>query len=63
MIAYHSKSFTGAEKNYSVYDKEFLAVVECVLHWRQYLHDRTFTVYVDHKPLEYLYKQEKIDER
>lgn len=33
-----SKTLLDAETRYSTYDKEFLAVVRAVQHWRSYLH-------------------------
>lgn len=60
-IAFLSKSMSPAEKNYDVFDKEMLAVVRALGHWRQYL-DRTpepITIITDHKNLED-YKNAKI---
>ena len=36
-VAFLSKSMTPAERNYDIYDKEMLAVVKALQHWRQYL--------------------------
>ncbi|GJZ17639.1 hypothetical protein Tco_0553762, partial [Tanacetum coccineum] len=36
-VAYHSKMFQGAQKNYPTYDKELLALHQAVKHWRCYL--------------------------
>jgi hypothetical protein len=35
-VAYYSKKFTSAEENYDVHDKELLAVVVSLEHWRIY---------------------------
>ena len=50
-----------AERNYEIYDKELLAIVEALTKWRQYLLDTTekFEVWTDHENLKYfreLYK-------
>jgi len=36
-VAFYSRKFTPAELNYEIYDKEMLAIVECLRHWRAYL--------------------------
>ena len=50
-LAFFSKKLSAAEKNYSAFDKELLAVYLAVRHFRHYLEGRVFTVYTDHKPL------------
>ena len=41
----------NAELNYSVTDREFLALVESIKKFRPYVFGRRFTVFSDHKPL------------
>ena len=38
-IAFLSKTMQPAERNYEIYDKELLAIVEALTKWRQYLLD------------------------
>lgn len=53
-VAYMSKSLTGAEKNYSITERETLAVLTALEHWRCYLDNgQTFTVYTDHSALKW----------
>lgn len=53
-IAYMSKSLTAAEKNYSITERETLAVLVALEHWRCYLENgKTFTVYTDHSALKW----------
>ena len=41
LIVLLSKTMQLAEKNYEIYDKELLAIVEALTKWRQYLLDAT----------------------
>ena len=36
-IAYHSQTFSPAELNYNIHDKELLAIVATCKQWRHYL--------------------------
>jgi len=36
-VAFYSRSLTLAERNYPIYDKEFLAIVDSLEHWRHLL--------------------------
>jgi len=53
----HSKTVKQqpAERNYEIYNKELLAIVEALTKWRQYLLDtmKPFEVWTDHKNLKY----------
>ncbi|KAL5517714.1 hypothetical protein EMCRGX_G003317 [Ephydatia muelleri] len=60
------KSFLGllnyyapAEKKYSQLEKEGLAIVFGVKKFHQYLYGRKFVVHSDHKPLQFLCKEDK----
>jgi len=54
-VAFHSRKLTPAELNYEIYDKEMLAIIVAIKEWRAYLEGAAhpFTVYTDHRNLEY----------
>ena len=49
--AYLSRSLNKAERNYSTTEKECLAVLYALNHFRTYLLGRKFTLIADHEPL------------
>ena len=53
-VAYWSRKCTPAECNYDIHDREMLAIVECMKHWRHYLEGSKYPIHVrsDHKNLE-----------
>lgn len=56
-IAFASRKLSGSEKNYSTTDREFLALVWAVKHFRPYVYgNQKFEVFTDHKPLIHMRK-------
>jgi len=54
-----------AERNYEIYYKELLAIVEALTKWRQYLLDamEIFKIWTDHKNLKYFQEPHKLNGR
>ena len=50
-VAFFSKSFSDTERRYAAFDRELLAIVLAVRHFRHLLEAREFHVLTDHKPI------------
>ena len=64
-IAFLSRTMQPVERNYEIYDKELLAIVEALAKWRQYLLDakEPFEVWTDHENLKYFREPHKLNRR
>ena len=62
-IAFLSRTMQPAERNYEIYDKELLAIVEALTKWRQYLLDtmEPFEVWTDYENLKYFQEPHKLN--
>jgi hypothetical protein len=60
-----SKSFTPAERNYEIYDRELLAIMTALENWRHYLMGakHKFEIWTDHANLQYFKKAQKLNRR
>jgi hypothetical protein len=64
-IAYYSRTFTQAERNYEIYDRELLGIIRALEEWRHYIQGsgHTTEVYSDHKNLTYFRKAQRLNPR
>ncbi|PNY16937.1 retrotransposon-related protein [Trifolium pratense] len=56
-VAFFSKALSDGNLAKSVYEKELMALVLSIQHWRHYLLGREFIVYTDHKSLKHFLQQ------
>lgn len=56
-LAFFSRKLSATERNYSAYDRELLAAYASIKHFRHMLEGRCFTLFTDHKPLTYAFRQ------
>ncbi len=55
LVAYYSTTLSKTERNYDIYDKELLAVIKALHHWRTYLAGapHQIVIHMDHSNLLY----------
>ncbi|GKA05813.1 putative reverse transcriptase domain-containing protein [Tanacetum coccineum] len=63
VIAYASRQLKIHEKNYTTHDLELGAVVFALKIWRYYLYKTKCTVFTDHKSLQHILDQKKLNMR
>ena len=61
-VEYYSEMFNAILRNYPTDNKELFALHQCVKHWRCYLLGKEVIVHSDHKPLQYLQTQSKLQQ-
>ena len=54
-LGFFSKKLTSAQKKYSPYDRELLAIYEAIKYFRHMVEARNFVIHTDHKPLTYAF--------
>ncbi|GJV86721.1 putative reverse transcriptase domain-containing protein [Tanacetum coccineum] len=63
VIAYASRQLKIHQKNYTTYDLELSAVVFALKIWRHYLYRTKCTVFTNHKSLQHIFDQKKLNMR
>lgn len=54
-LAFFSKKLSPAQRKYSPYDRELLAIYEAIRHFRYMVEARIFAIMTDHKPLTFAF--------
>ena len=64
-VAFFSATFTPTERNYDIYERELLAVMKALAHWRPYLGwtKFPFTIMTDHANLQYWKSPKNLNRR
>ncbi|KAF8665020.1 hypothetical protein AX16_000666 [Volvariella volvacea WC 439] len=64
-ITFCSKSLSPTERNYEIYDKELLTIMQALEDWRQYLvgTPEPFEIWTDHQNLTYFREPKKLNRR
>src|ERR1700728_3731798 len=64
-VSFISKTFSPAERNYEIYDRELLAIIRALEEWRHYIQGSAHTTVIlsDHKNLTYYREAKKLNRR
>ena len=63
-VGFYSKKLAPTECNYPIHDKEMLAIVRCVKHWRpELVNVEHFVVRSDHRNLGFFQQKQALGER
>ena len=65
VVAYRSATLHDTERNYQIYDKEMLAIMQALDEWRQYLlgAKHRFEIWTDHANLTFFRSPQKLNRR
>ncbi|GKE80576.1 putative reverse transcriptase domain-containing protein [Tanacetum coccineum] len=63
VITYASRQLKKHDQNYMTHDLELGAVVFALRLWRHYLYGTKYTIYTDHKSLQYILDQKELNMR
>lgn len=56
-LMFFSKKLTDAQRKYSTYDRELLAIYEAIKYFKDFVEGRQLTIRTDHKPLTFALQQ------
>ena len=62
-VGFYSRKLIAAEYNYDTHDKELLAMVKGLQHWRHYLDGIHFEVHTDHRNLQWFMETKTLNHR
>ena len=63
-VAFRSRSLNEVERNYEIYDKEMMAIMDSLDEWHQYLlgAEHIMEIWMDHQNLQYFQKPQKLNQ-
>ncbi len=63
LVAFLSKSLDTVQRNYEIYDKEMLVIIQALMEWQHFLEGahHKFEIWTDHKNLEYFMMAKKLN--
>jgi hypothetical protein len=62
-IAFFSENVNEERKKYSFYDHKFYAIIQALKKWRHYFLSKDFVLFTDHKALQYINNQGKLNQK
>jgi hypothetical protein len=62
-ITYFIEKLNEAKIKYSMYDKEFYAVIQALKKWRHYLVPKEFVLHSDNHSLQFMTQQENLNQK
>jgi hypothetical protein len=62
-VSYFIEKLDETKRKYSTYDKEFYTIVQALKKWRHYLVPQEFVLYSDNQALQFITRQEKLNQR
>lgn len=63
LVAYHSEALSQTKLNYSIYDKEFHALVPALKQWWLYILGKETILHINHRCLQFLISPTNIQEK
>jgi hypothetical protein len=62
-VAYYSRKFSDAKRNYTALEQELLAIKECLRNWKHYTYRTRTLVKTDHDLLRWIFTQNNLTGR
>jgi hypothetical protein len=63
LVSYFSENLNETKRKYSMYDKDFYEIIQSLKKWRHYLVPQEFVFYSDNRALQFITRQEKLNQR
>jgi hypothetical protein len=60
LVAYHSETLLDTAQKYPTYDKEMYSIVQACCQWKHYILGKETIIHTDHKPLQFIQTQGKL---